>query len=411
MTRNVWLVPWLPLVFILATSGGAKLFLLFGTNVGNNILVADEYSNLDYANSILADVSYRSHEGQAYRPPVYSILLAAFKFLAGNRIIFYKLMNISLSLITIALVYFCIPPGWRFLGALAVATHPTYFFLYELVLAENLAILWVALIVFQLSNKSSIPKMSRLILLGVFSGFLGLTRPESLGFLMPLHIWLVWTGGRKYWYSFGLLLLIVNCWLIRNYLIFDRYPLLSTNGANTFYLATFPESTGTGIYSTDDLSPFPTFARDLEVMRGMNEIDRYVYYMRKGREYLLEAPDRFIRLWPTRVRILLGPEFAVPGRLIRAGRFHLTRGQFSWYLILVTLWEFMAVVAIAIQVLRRRFEFKYLIFLLGLVGVVSLVIAEARFKIQVLPALVVGLALSLAGKKENSIPPQPAGEP
>lgn len=385
--------PHLLLALLLAAVGGLKLYLLFGTDMGSNLLVADEYTNLDYANSLLANLSYASHDGLAYRPPIYSILLAFIKLCFGNQIVNFKVLNIILSLLVIAVIYCSLPPKVNIIASGFLAIHPTYFLLFEMILAENLAILLVAILVYLLTRSEAGRQPLPGISFGLVSGLLALTRPESIAYLFVLYPWLIFRN-RKNTRHLAIMLTILHIWLIRNYLIFQKYPILSTNGANTFYLATFPESSGTGIYTTDDLQPYPTFAQDLEKLKTMNELGAYSFYLQKGREYLFQDPIRFLRLLPVRVRILILPEYAVPGRLIRAGRFRISRNLFASYLLVTLFVEGALWLGIIYKIIRKKLDFLYLAFAFGLFLLVCAVIAEARYKIQILPALIIAVAVT-----------------
>ena len=381
-----------------------KSYILFFTDFGSERLVLDEYTNLDYANSIKNSFSYWSQDGMAYRPPVYSMLLVLIKVFVGNKIIYYKIANILLSLGTIILVYSSLEKR-KILAACYVACYPPFFFLYELVLAENLAIFWVALLI-KLYTLLLGTKDKRLILaFGCVSGLLALTRPESIPFMLLAHMVLILRESRMA-ISFLCMIVVVHCWLLRNYLLFQRYPLISTNAANTFYLATFPESTGTSIYSNDDIRRYPTFGKDLEIMNKMTEIERYDYYRTMGWQYLKDDPSVFLRLLPVRVGTLLVPENTVALRLIRADRFHLSERPFVLFVWLASLWEAMVWIGLVYLIIRRRIDLFYVSFLFGLIITVFFVIAEARYKMQIMPSLVVAIisAFSRSGNKERYKP-------
>jgi hypothetical protein len=381
---SIWLVTLLLSLLLL------KLFIIFFTNFGSEKLVLDEYTNLQYANSIKNHFSYWSEEGLAYRPPTYSLLLVIVKILAGNKIIYYKIANVLLGLGTVYLVYASLSGKRRILAACCIACFPPFFFLYDLVLAENLAIFWVALLTKIYTGCVSKRRFLNIVAFGVVSGLLVLTRPESLPYLLVAHVVLIYRE-RRLVISFLCLFAIVQGWMVRNYLLFQRYPLISTNAANTFYLATFPESTGTSIYSNDDIQKYPTFRKDLRKMENMTEIERYDYYLKTGLQYLKDNPSVFLRLLPVRIGTLLAPEMVVALRLINVHRFHLSDGAFMLFVWSAILWDALFWLALGIVILKGKIDSFYLTFLVGLVLTVCFVIAEARYRIQIMPALVVAV--------------------
>lgn len=58
-------------------------------------------------------------------------------------------------------------------------------------------------------------------------------------------------------------------------------------------------------------------------------------------------------------------------------------------------WDMILWLALGYLILKRKIDFFYLSFLAGLIFTVFFVIAEARYKMQIMPALVVGAFSSL----------------
>jgi len=391
-------IPQFWLFTLLTTIALLKLYLLFFSEIGNNRLLLDEYTNLDYANSIKNNFSYSAPAGVAYRPPMYSIFLAAIKLLIGNKIVYYKLANILLSLGTVLFVASCFTDYRRLYSAFFIACYPPFFILYELVLAENLAIFLVAAFVkfyFIYQRKKNWPSI---VAIGAIAGCIALTRPESIIFLI-FALLILLRRDRRMWVALAVLFIFIQIWMLRNYTVLNRYPLISTNSANTFYLATFPESTGTSIYVDDDSTPYPTFRADLYKMKDMNEVQKYDYFIKMGWQYLREYPSVFFSLLPVRVLTLLAPESTIGQKLIRTNRFQGTESFYSLFVAAAWLWYIVLWLALALALYKHKTDFFYLAFLIGIICSVLFVIAEARYKIQIMPALVVGVFHAFDNKK------------
>jgi len=141
------------------------------------------------------------------------------------------------------------------------------------------------------------PERTHIILAGFFLGLSALTRAEMLVFFPMAFLWfLVVKGirGESVRSAFKVLLfslLVVFCWTVRNYLICDKFVLVSSNGPINFFIGNNPLQKG---------SYFPPIASTREREN----------YLLSGLIYDLEHPgwcvqffkEKFKLYWSTRTR-------------------------------------------------------------------------------------------------------------
>jgi len=135
--------------------------------------------------------------------------------------------------------------------------------------------------------------------LGVALGVGALLRQTLLLFTPLLLLWIGWhVGVRRCWRGLALtatvVVLCVSPFTIRNYLVYDDFLLLNSNGGYFFYSGNHPAQ-GTD-FDPNYAAPLP------EALRGLNEAaeDRALY--RVALQFILDDPVRFVRLSLSRVK-------------------------------------------------------------------------------------------------------------
>jgi len=134
------------------------------------------------------------------------------------------------------------------------------------------------------------PEKKSIILAGFFLGLSALTRAEMLVFFPMAFLWfLVEKGirGETVRNAFKLLLfslLVVFCWTVRNYLICDKFVLVSSNGPINFFIGNNPIQKG---------SYFPPIASKREREN----------YLLSGMIYNLEHPGWFVQFFKEKFKL------------------------------------------------------------------------------------------------------------
>ncbi len=252
-------------------------------------------------------------------------------YLAGNTLLFGP-HPLAARLLTAVLGGLLLPwmayrlarrllPGREHLALLAAACAAGYafFILYAaLLLTETffiIALLWSLERALALAER---PSRGRAATLGLSLGLAALFRQSILPWVPVLFLWLLWKGWREGWLAraFRRLLLagvvLLACILpftIRNYVVYGEFLLLNSNTGYAMYSAQHPMH---GIsFIEHGAAPLP----DDLVGQGLNEAQWDRLLMRRGLQFVLDDPGRYLLLslsrlldffefWPTDTTLL-----------------------------------------------------------------------------------------------------------
>ena len=151
-------------------------------------------------------------------------------------------------------------------------------------LSTTLAMCLFSLFILYFFRMLKLPKKKNIILAGVFLGLSALTRTEMLIFLPISFLWflLVRGIGKNNFKSVFIMVLIslfvISFWTARNYLVCNRYILISSNGPINFFIGNNPIQNG----------------RYLPPIASEGEKDNYLL---SGLIYDLEHPGWFVEFF------------------------------------------------------------------------------------------------------------------
>ncbi|MBE0410190.1 MAG: glycosyltransferase family 39 protein [Anaerolineales bacterium] len=244
-------------------------------------------------------------------PVGYPAFLAFLFFFTGPSELVAKLANVALSLITIYLTY--IYGKWIFnrtigiLSAFLISILPGYIIYSNLVstdilfafLTTTTLILAIKPIVYE-SHKRLNPQFFG-IMTGLINGAAVMVRSTGL-LLFPLWIFIRWLGrreGRSIILRWGIGLFvgtagIVLPWTLRNYLVFDEFVPISTNGGWNFWMGNNPHAYG-GYIATNN----PEINPLLPLIGDEFAVDKTGYEL--GMEFIRENPLQVIKLIPAKI--------------------------------------------------------------------------------------------------------------
>jgi 4-amino-4-deoxy-L-arabinose transferase-like glycosyltransferase len=177
----------------------------------------------------------------AEHPPLFSLLLAGFDELGltsfNSQRAALCLLGTAAVILTGLLGRRVAGPGVGLIAAAIAAVYPNLFMIDGMMLAESLYVPLIALVLLLAYRVIDRPSAGRSAALGVAIGLAALTRSEALLLvpLLALPIALRIRPGRLRVISActAAALLVISPWLVRNWAVMDRFPLLSTNGALT----------------------------------------------------------------------------------------------------------------------------------------------------------------------------------
>lgn len=173
---------------------------------------------------------FSTEHATAWRPPLYPMLLAGVYVVTGPIVFVGQLLGCLVGTAVVVLGTFLASqlPG-RFTGAIAgvlLAVYPP-------LLASDVTILTESLSLFLLVCTVLLVERHRMLGAGVCTGLLMLTRPSAQALAAVFGAWvLCHLGWRKAIAFVSIALLIVTPWVLRNWFVFGRPLLVTSNGFN-----------------------------------------------------------------------------------------------------------------------------------------------------------------------------------
>ncbi|MGH9750149.1 MAG: glycosyltransferase family 39 protein [Candidatus Polarisedimenticolia bacterium] len=250
------------------------------------------------------DLAARGMEGTAFLPPLYPLVLAAFRSVCGDSVLAVRILTALLSLAGIGFVHRL---GERHMGrgggrvpAWLAALWPTLIYYDGRLRSESLVVL--LLLGFAVLWTGPRTTARRPLLAGLVLGAAVLARPELL-LLPPILALAAWRreGAPAAWGRAALLLpgllVCVLPWSARNARVVGVWTPVSTNGGYNFWKSFNPQSDGSQV-------PIVDFAPLVGVEE--RDLDRVGYAA--GWRYIAEHPVRSLLLAPAKAGHLLGPE-------------------------------------------------------------------------------------------------------
>jgi 4-amino-4-deoxy-L-arabinose transferase-like glycosyltransferase len=180
----------------------------------------------------------------AFRPPAYPVLLGSVFAVTGDSIGVAQAVNVAIGTLVVVLgAVLAARLAGRVAGVaagLVIALYPPIIANDTTVLTEPLSLLFVVIIGLALSGAVRAEGDERkrwkdpaIVVAGVATGLLTLSRPSAQGLAVVLAAWVWWRVG---WRRAGVLLaatfVVVAPWLIRNQIQMGSPVLVTTNGFN-----------------------------------------------------------------------------------------------------------------------------------------------------------------------------------
>lgn len=273
------------------------LALIF--KAGATLNYADEHDYFEQARRLFNGQGYVLEDGTptAYRPPGYPVLLAPFTALPDG-VIHARALNVAVLFVALLLMRQLVAreaPAWAWLTGGAALAYPVWMYaastLYPQILCLALLLALVALI--------TRPQLNALDTgaAGIVLGVLILIAPSFqliapfFGFYILLAHQATWR--RRWQHTIALTVIavtVVSPWIARNYMVFDAFVPVSTNGSVNLLLGnsefTEPNS---GIYVNVD--------KYLAVAEELPELEKARALQRFAVEWITEHPSEAAKLY------------------------------------------------------------------------------------------------------------------
>jgi 4-amino-4-deoxy-L-arabinose transferase-like glycosyltransferase len=250
-----------------------------------------------YAVRLAEGAGYVSDTGEptAYWPAGYPLFLSLVYRVFGHSLAAAKAAGIVLGLATVALTYLlgrhCSGERVARIAAIIIALIPGQVVFSNLLATEVLFTpLLLASIYLALRFYRRVPVF---FMVGAVAGAAALTRPLALVFPAVLLVFIllrrerVLAAAARFVLVSAGMLVVLSHWLLRNYHVFGKFGIISTNGGFNFYAGNNPDATGA------------YYIKSGSGLTGKSELERNTEGYSRGMRFIRENPDRFciLGLW------------------------------------------------------------------------------------------------------------------
>jgi 4-amino-4-deoxy-L-arabinose transferase-like glycosyltransferase len=274
-----------------------------------NPLLGDAASYHRLAMNLLAGNGYTQNPPipSAFWPPLYPFTLAGIIALFGTQLVTARIIQAiwgaipPVVLAWIALKNLGRKEAW--LVGFGLAFYPFLIYFGTWLIADGLFILLLAMVFFSAAKFHLSGSIRWLVLMGIFLGLATLAKPTALFYAPLLALWVMLSPQgvrikKRIGYAFALTLatlVIVLPWTLRNYLAFDQFVLVSTNGGYTFLGVNNPNAWG----GHNEFYP-PSIP-------GLNDAEMEDAFYAEAWQWIRANPGDFIRLGGIKFARLLSP--------------------------------------------------------------------------------------------------------
>jgi 4-amino-4-deoxy-L-arabinose transferase-like glycosyltransferase len=270
-----------------------------------------EYDSL--ATHLLSGQGFATTAGQPYgfRSPGFPFFLTLLYALFGHSYSLVRLANVWLGALTCLLAYIFVKRVWRWqtgiIASLGVAVHPLLVYLTGIIYPECL-ILFLVAVVFVLAIKAARSRrVEEMVPLALVSGYLVYLRPSLLlfGLAQTVWVWLSYETVRKRLLAsvvlVVLIILVIAPWSVRNFLVFDKFVWMSTNGGITLWASNNPLADGGWIEPSPATWLGPDPPADLRGWPGLTETENEARFRAEAMNWIRGHPAEFLSLLPRKL--------------------------------------------------------------------------------------------------------------
>ena len=271
--------------------------------LGNELRYWDENEYYSVSKNLrLGMFSLNGENPTAFSAPGYPILLYMLSWIIPQ-IVFLRFFNFIFLGVNILLIYFLIKKNFSAaagaLTAIVIAIYPLFFYTAGTLYSQTAGGLFLIICIYLITLNKPSRQYSLGILSGLIFGYLVLISPSFLLFLAVLCLYPWILKYQKRWKTAIVFIIAaiipLSCWSIRNYLVFDRFILVSTNSGINLLLGN-SENTRPNSGVNVDLSKY--MGSD---MPEMDEYELDKYYRNLALKWMRENPGDALWLYVKKV--------------------------------------------------------------------------------------------------------------
>ncbi|MCJ7457645.1 MAG: tetratricopeptide repeat protein [candidate division Zixibacteria bacterium] len=394
-----------------------ELYFLFGIFVFSFVLRLIYLSQMNsnpYFTSPTMDALYHDLWAQAivqgnwigdqvfFRAPFYPYFLGIICKLLGHNYFIPRLIQHLIGSLSVILIYFLARKLFNrkvaTLSAILTSIYGVLIYYEDELLLDFLLVFFGVLLLLLLYRAEEKSKSSRFFTAGLVASLFAITRPNILIFIPFVLVWILLllkvNLKRKIVFSlfflmglFGLILPIT----VRNYLVGKDFVLISSQGGINFYIGNNPQADGTSAI-------LPPYGDDWEYQDAAYEVQGSIgkiprpsevsdYYLKKGTNFIIRSPQKFLSLFLKKA-YLFWNSFEISNN---QDIYFFRRYSALIRILPVGFWIIgpLSLVGILLSLKSWRKYFLVLIFVLSYSFSVLLFFVNSRFRLPVLPFLIV----------------------
>lgn len=249
-------------------------------------------------------VNYRP---SAEQTPFFPYFLSLFYFFSKDPIIFFliRIVHAIVSALTCVIVYIIslrlIHYKAAFIFGILVSFYPLFISTTVKIVPETFFTFWLSLTILSVFYLKDSPSLKNITIAGLLTGVTILNNNAITPFLPLAGLWLlINVKGTlknklgKISLVFFISILVVSPWLVRNFLVFKKFPLLkSTTGLN-LWLGNNPSSSGTFFSkSGDDLNTI--ISQKFPEALKLSEVEQDAIFYREAMDYIKAHPVHYVK--------------------------------------------------------------------------------------------------------------------
>ncbi|HVP37206.1 MAG TPA: tetratricopeptide repeat protein [Terriglobales bacterium] len=337
-----------------------------------------------------------------FRAPFYPYLLGVIYKIFGHNYFIPRLIQHLIGSFSVVLIFFLARKLFdRRVAVLSAVLSSVYgvlvYFEDELLLDFLLVFIGVLLILL-LHRSEEKPGKSKFFLAGLAASLFAISRPNILIFIPFVLFWILFLLRIDFkkkiifslFFLLGLSALILPI-TVRNYLVGKDFVLISSQGGINFYIGNNPQADGTSAF-------LPPYGDDWEYQDAAYEVQKNTgtnpspsevsdYYLKKGEDFLIHSPGKFLSLFIKKTYLFLNSIEISNNQDI-----YFFRQYSSLIRILpVGFWIIgpLSLAGILLSLKSWRKYFLVLSFVLSYSFSVILFFVNSRFRLPVLPFLII----------------------
>jgi len=343
-----------------------------------------------------------------FRAPFYPYFLGILYKLFGHNYFIPRLIQHLIGSLSVILIYFLARKLFNrkvaILSAILSSIYGVLIYYEDELLLDFLLVFFGVLLVLLLYRAEEKSKSSGFFIAGLVASLFAITRPNILIFTPFVLVWILLllkvSLKRKIVFSlffliglFGLILPVT----VRNYLVGKDFVLISSQGGINFYIGNNPQADGTSAF-------LPPYGDDWEYQDAVYEVQKNTnklprpsevsdYYLKKGVDFILHSPQKFLSLFIKKT-YLFWNSFEISNN---QDIYFFRRYSALIRILPVGFWIIgpLSLVGILLSLKSWRKYFLVLTFVFSYSFSVLLFFVNSRFRLPVLPFLIVFSSFAL----------------